>query len=142
MAYQNPGYNNGEPPALSADNVNALANAVELLTVPNGGTGAASLPSGAILKGNGSNPISGLNGTGALYATSSGSPRFGVLPASCGGTGASSLDTFYSNILSQILVKSSSAPTGSASKLWINTTNNTLHYWNGSAWIAIRGVFA
>lgn len=37
--------------------------------------------------------------------------------------------------------KGTSAPTNT-SKLWINTSNNTMNYWNGSDWISIVGVFS
>lgn len=40
-----------------------------------------------------------------------------------------------------IIYKGTSAPTNT-SQLWINTSNNTLNYHNGTTWVAIRGVYA
>lgn len=57
------------------------------LGVSNGGTGATTLTSGGILKGNGTSAVTALTGTGALYASTSGSPLFGTLPIAQGGTG-------------------------------------------------------
>lgn len=57
------------------------------LAVEHGGTGASTLPNGGILRGNGTNAVSGITGRGALHATASGSPKFDTLPVSCGGTG-------------------------------------------------------
>lgn len=46
--------------------------------------------------------------------------------------GTANISTFY---------KGTSAPSNTAC-LWINTSNNTLNYYNGSSWVAIRGVYA
>ena len=45
------------------------------------------------------------------------------------------------NDASGIIIQTTSPP-GNAKKLWINSTStmNTINYWNGSAWIPIRGV--
>ena len=63
------------------------------LGVARGGTGKSTITSGAILKGNGTSAIAEVTGTGALHATTSGSPAFGTLPVSCGGTGNTAVDT-------------------------------------------------
>jgi hypothetical protein len=143
MAYTNPNFKDNRTPALSAENMNNLANAVAQLTTENGGTGRTSLTTGAILYGDGTNPVGQLVGTGAVYATVSGSPQFGTLPVSCGGTGVTSLDALKSNmgLANAGFVVQSSAPSNT-SVLWINSDNSTLNYYNGSDWIAIRGVFA
>lgn len=98
MAYINPNFRDNTTPALSAENMNNLANAVALLSTANGGTGRATLASGAILYGDGTNAVGQLVGTGAVYATASGSPQFGTLPVSCGGTGVTSLPTLKANL--------------------------------------------
>lgn len=61
------------------------------LPVAGGGTGKATITSGAILKGNGTGAIAEITGTGALYAATSGSPQFGTLPVAQGGTGQTTL---------------------------------------------------
>ena len=67
----------------------------------------------------------------------------GTLPVSCGGTGATSLDALRTalGLSTAGFVVQPSAPSDTT-KLWINSTNSTMNYHNGSAWVAIRGVFA
>lgn len=142
MAYTNPNFQNNNTPAINATNLNNLANAVQLLGVENGGTGKVSITSGAIVKGNGTNAVGEISGTGALYSATSGNPQFGTLPVNCGGTGAVTLDALKENmgLANAGFVIQSSAPS-STTVLWIDTTNSTLKYYNGSNWIPIRGVF-
>lgn len=143
MAYVNPNYRDNTTPALSAENMNNLANAVALLSTENGGTGRSTLTSGAILYGQGTSAVGLLVGTGAVYATTSGSPSFGTLPVSCGGTGVTSLDALKTNmgLANAGFVVQSSAPSNTK-VLWINSSNKTMNYYDGSNWVAIRGVFA
>lgn len=61
-----------------------------LVDVAHGGTGKTTLSSGGLLKGNGSGAVNTVSGVGALFALTAGSPIFGVLPVSAGGTGVSS----------------------------------------------------
>ena len=142
MAYTNPNFQNNNTPAINATNLNNLANAVQNLGVENGGTGKNSITSGAIVTGNGTGAVNELSGTGAVYATQIGSPQFGTLPVSCGGTGAVTLDALKSamGLANAGFVIQSSAPS-STTVLWIDTTNSTLKYYNGTSWIPIRGVF-
>ena len=98
MAYSNPGWVNNSAPAIDAENLNSISNTLTLVPVQNGGTGAGSFTSGALLKGSGTNAISTLSGTGAVYATSNNNPQFGTLPVSCGGTGTTNLNTLKSNM--------------------------------------------
>lgn len=139
MAYTAPTFVNDSAPALNANNMNDLAQNVEKLQVANGGTGRQTFTSGAILTGNGTNPVGQLTGTGAVYATSNGNPTMGTLPVSCGGTGATSLDALRTAL--GFFVVQASAPSDTT-KLWINSTNSTMNYYNGSSWVAILGVFA
>lgn len=143
MAYTNPNFRDNQTPPLSAENMNNLANAVAQLSTANGGTGRTSLTSGAILYGDGTNAVGLLVGTGAVYATTSGSPQFGTLPVTCGGTGVTSLSALKTNLglANAGFVVQSSAP-ADTSVLWINSSNSTLNYYDGSSWVAIRGVFA
>lgn len=76
-----------------ASNINAGT-----LGVARGGTGKSSVTSGALLKGNGTSAMSEVTGTGALHATTSGSPTFGTLPLSCGGTGMTSSPSMLTNL--------------------------------------------
>lgn len=61
------------------------------LGVARGGLGAGTLAAGGLLKGNGTDAVTTLTGTGAVYATTSGSPKFGTLPVTAGGTGQTKL---------------------------------------------------
>lgn len=142
MAYTNPNFRDNTTPALSAENMNNLANAVALSVVANGGTGRSTLTTGAILYGQGQNAVGLLLGTGAVFATSSGAPQMGTLPVSCGGTGATSLASLKTSmgLGNAGFIIQASAPSDHT-KLWINSSNRTMNYWNGSAWTAIRGVF-
>lgn len=71
-------------------NANGLLDA-GVLPVKAGGTGASTLTSGSVLKGDGENAIAMISGVGALYASTENDPKFGILPAALGGTGVSSL---------------------------------------------------
>ena len=142
MAYTNPNFQNNNTPAINATNLNNLANAVQNLGVENGGTGKTSITSGAIVKGNGTSAVGEVIGTGALYATTSGSPQFGTLPVSCGGTGVATLDQLKANLglANAGFVIQSTAPSVTT-VLWIDTTNGTLKYYNGTNWIPVVGVY-
>lgn len=142
MAYTAPTFVNNNTPAINAQNLNDLAGAVQLLTVPNGGTGRNNLYAGSILLGNGTDPVLRLSGTGAVYATTYGSPTFGTLPVSCGGTGATTMEQLKSSMgLTNAGFVAQASPPSDTSVLWINTTNNTMNYFNGTNWIPIVGVY-
>ena len=143
MAYTNPNFVNNNTPAINATNLNNLANAVQNLGVENGGTGKNSITSGALVKGNGTSAVGEVLGTGALYSATSGSPQFGTLPVNCGGTGVVTLDALKSalGLANAGFVVSDTAPQVTT-VLWIDSTNSTLKYYNGSVWNPIRGVYA
>lgn len=142
MAYTAPTFVNDNTPAINATNLNNLVQAVENLTVPNGGTGNSSFTEGAILVGDGADPITEISGTGAVYATTSGEPQFGTLPVSCGGTGATTYEQLKSNLgLSNAGFVPSETPPSSTNVLWINTTNGTMNWYNGTDWTPIVGVY-
>lgn len=143
MAYTNPNFQNNNTPAINATNLNNLANAVQNLGVENGGTGKSSITYGALVKGNGTSAVGEVVGTGALYSETSGSPQFGTLPVSCGGTGSVTLDALKESMgLSNAgFVISDTAPSVTT-VLWIDSTNSTMKYYNGETWVAIRGVYA
>ena len=136
--YSAPTFINDNTPAINATNLNNLAKAVESLGVANGGTGNNTFTNGGILVGDGTDPVGDITGTGALYATSSGNPQFGTLPASCGGTGYTSLASLRANIA--IYQVRTTAPTDTNS-LWINPNDNTISYYYGGSWRKIVGVF-
>lgn len=88
-----------------------------IASVSQGGTGRSNLISNALLLGNGTdsikmisvedgaviigdteNGINSLLGVGCLYASESGTPQFGILPITAGGTGASSAALARSNL--------------------------------------------
>lgn len=143
MAYTNPNFQNNNTPAINATNLNNLANAVQNLTVPNGGTGKTSITSGAIVTGNGTGSVNELSGTGAVYATQTGSPQFGTLPVNCGGTGVVTLDALKDamGLSNAGFVVSDTAPQVTT-VLWIDSTNGIMKYYNGTNWVAIHGVYA
>ena len=146
MAYVNPGWVNGGVPAIDQDNLNEISEALELLPVENGGTGKTSNTAGSILIGNGTDPVGELNGTGALYAGTSGNPEFGTLPVSCGGTGTTTLDALKSamGLANGGFVASATEPEDTT-KLWIDTGNSGLMKYydsDNSVWVAISGAFA
>jgi hypothetical protein len=136
--YVAPTFVNNNAPALNADNMNNLAQAVQRLGVANGGTGATEITEGAIVIGNGTDTIEELSGTGAVYATTYGQPEFGTLPPSCGGTGLTSLASLRAN-LGLIQIRGT-APTDTNS-LWIRPSDNTLHYYYKGEWRTISGTF-
>ena len=144
MAYSNPGWRNSTEPAIDADALNSMSNAIQNLTVPNGGTGKTSVTSGAILKGNGTDPLQELSGTGALYAQTSNSPQFGVLPVNCGGTGAATVDGIRSalGLTNSGFVAQDTAP-GNTNCLWIDTTDdkNIIKFYHDGQWKACGAVF-
>lgn len=140
MAYTNPNFQNNNTPAINATNLNNLANAVQNLGVENGGTGKTSITSGALIKGNGTGAVGELSGTGALYSPTTGNPQFGTLPVSCGGTGVVTLEALKEALSVSPYIASETAPSDTT-KLWIDTTNNTMKYYNGINWVAVRGVY-
>lgn len=142
MAYTNPTFVNGSQPPINAQNLNEMADAIESLGVENGGTGQQSFSEGGILLGNGTDPVSELVGTGAVFAQNSGSPQMGTLPVNCGGTGTNTLSALKDalGLTNSGFVVTSEQPEDKT-KLWINSENSTMNYWNGSEWTAIRGVF-
>lgn len=77
-----------------------------LIDVTHGGTGQKTFTAGALLKGNGTDAVGMITGTGAVYATTSGDPKFGTLPVGMGGTGKTSFTS------GSVLVGGSSSITG------------------------------
>lgn len=57
-----------------------------------------SINKGAIVTGDTTNGVTGLLGTGAVFAEVSGTPKFGTLPLTAGGTGATSAAAARSNL--------------------------------------------
>ena len=142
MAYTNPNFQNNDTPAINATNLNNLANAVQNLGVENGGTGNNTFTSGALLKGNGTNAVGEVIGTGALYSSTSGNPQFGTLPVNCGGTGAVTLDALKENMgLANAGIVISETEPEVTTVLWINPTNGVAKYYYNNAWNAIVGVY-
>lgn len=143
MAYTNPNFQNNNTPAINATNLNNLANAVQNLGVENGGTGKATFTSGALLKGNGTNAVGEVIGTGALYSSTTGNPQFGTLPVNCGGTGAVTLDALKENMgLANAGFVISGTEPEVTTVLWINPTTRTLSFYYNGAWVLVRGVYA
>ena len=61
------------------------------LSVLRGGTGLSSPAYGAVIIGQGSNPLHAHSWSGALYSSGTNNPRSGTLPVAYGGTGCTSL---------------------------------------------------
>lgn len=142
MAYVNPQWNNNSIPPIDADNLNDMSEALELLGVENGGTGASTLAQGGLLVGQGTNAVQTLTGTGALFATQSGTPQFGTLPVSCGGTGATTQEAARAalGLTNSRFVIQTSQPTDTT-VLWIDPTDSTMSYYYENEWHKICGVF-
>lgn len=105
--------NRNNPHGVTAAQVNAAAkshthNASDLnagtVPVARGGTGTTSFPNGALVQGTGGTYLKYLQGAGALYATSTGNPRFGTLPVSMGGTGVTSLNALLELVAQNLFV--------------------------------------
>lgn len=141
MAYTAPTFVNDSQPALNAENMNNLAQAVESLCVENGGTGASTLPQGGVLIGAGTQPVETIFGTGAVYATTNGNPTFGTLPASCGGTGYTSIASLRGNIKVYEIRTTEEGEPDDTNTLWINPDNNSISYYYDGSWRKIVGVF-
>lgn len=63
-----------------------------------GAMSAQSFTTGSILLGDSSTTFSELRGTGALFASTTGSPSFGTLPLNLGGTGATTATAALTNL--------------------------------------------
>lgn len=61
------------------------------LSALRGGTGLSSPTNGAVILGQGSNPLRAFSWSGALYSIGTNNPRSGTLPVAYGGTGCTSL---------------------------------------------------
>ena len=61
------------------------------LSALRGGTGLSSPTNGAVILGQGSNPLRAFSWSGALYSSGTNNPRSGTLPVAYGGTGCTSL---------------------------------------------------
>lgn len=59
---------------------------------------AIAIANGDLVVGNTEDGVAGLNGTGALYASTLGAPQFGTLPITAGGTGATSAVAARTNL--------------------------------------------
>lgn len=59
---------------------------------------AIEISAGSVVVGDADNGVKGLNGTGALYALTAGTPLFGTLPIAAGGTGATTASAARTNL--------------------------------------------
>ena len=82
---------------LLADTAGVTKNAV-LIGGENNTVKAVAIAAGSVVVGDATNGIKGVNGTGALFATTSGAPSFGTLPLSAGGTGATTAAAARTNL--------------------------------------------
>lgn len=96
--------NNGSEPefidvddVLIADADGVTKNAI-LVGGDNNTVKAVAIADGSLMVGNTENGVAGLNGTGALYASTLGAPQFGTLPITAGGTGATSAAAARTNL--------------------------------------------
>ena len=105
--------NRSNPHGVTAAQVNAAAKShthnasdINAGTVPvaRGGTGTTSFPKGALVQGTGGTYLKYLQGAGALYATSTGNPRFGTLTVSMGGTGVTTLNALLELVAQNLFV--------------------------------------
>ena len=95
---------NGEVTFVDVDDVltaaddNGLTKNAILVGGENNTVRAIAIAAGSVVIGDATNGVKGINGTGALYATTSGAPSFGTLPISAGGTGATTAATARTNL--------------------------------------------
>lgn len=82
---------------IAADNSGLTKNAI-LVGGENNTVRAIAIAAGSVVIGDATNGVKGINGTGALYATTSGAPSFGTLPLSAGGTGATTAAAARANL--------------------------------------------
>lgn len=95
---------NGEVTFVDVDDVltaaddNGLTKNAILVGGENNTVRAIAIAAGSVVIGDATNGVKGINGTGALYATTSGAPSFGTLPISAGGTGATTATAARTNL--------------------------------------------
>ena len=95
---------NGEVTFVDVDDVltaaddNGLTKNAILVGGENNTVRAIAITAGSVVIGDATNGVKGINGTGALYATTSGAPSFGTLPISAGGTGATTAAAARTNL--------------------------------------------
>ena len=83
---------------LTAADDNGLTKNAILVGGENNTVRAIAITAGSVVIGDATNGVKGINGTGALYATTSGAPSFGTLPISAGGTGATTAAAARTNL--------------------------------------------
>lgn len=83
---------------LTAADSNGLTKNAILVGGENNTVRAIAIAAGSVVIGDATNGVKGINGTGALYATTSGAPSFGTLPISAGGTGATTAAAARTNL--------------------------------------------
>ena len=83
---------------LTAADDNGLTKNAILVGGENNTVRAIAIAVGSVVIGDATNGVKGINGTGALYATTSGAPSFGTLPLSAGGTGATTAAAARTNL--------------------------------------------
>lgn len=82
---------------LIADETGIANNAI-LIGGDNNTVKAVAIAAGRLIIGNNENGIAELEGTGALYADTLGAPKFGTLPLTAGGTGATTAVAARTNL--------------------------------------------
>lgn len=126
---------------------NLTYDSLQTIPVKNGGTGATSLMSNAVLLGNGTDAVDHASPlSGALYATSATSqPRFGTLPIAQGGTGAVSASDARNNLgITPDNIGIKSWLLNSVFKVgyvWVSYTSTSPASIIGGSWTAITGHF-
>ena len=119
---------------------NQTYDSLQTIPVKNGGTGATSLTSNAVLLGNGTDAVNhAAPSSGALYATSATSkPTFGTLPIAQGGTGATSGSSALSNLGIEKWLLDNVFKVG---YVWVSYTSTSPASIIGGSWTAITGHF-
>lgn len=92
---------------------------------------AIAVANGSLVVGNTENGVAGLNGTGALYASTLGAPQFGTLPITAGGTGATSAAAARTNLDVYSKAGTDNKVAGATSKTYAGTL--TASGWTGNS---------
>lgn len=92
---------------------------------------AIAIDAGALVMGDATNGVAGVLGTGALFATISGAPKFDTLPIEAGGTNATTVADARTNL--DVYSKKETSDRVAVATSVVYTTTLTASGWSGNA---------